>query len=122
MKIGDVSLVQNSTKHPQFASELSGENSCEISSLKVWNKPSLAPVPFGAFFGFMVMFVNYLWAQIVYVFQKKSQDQYYVTSKSHNLAAGKTGDSPIRSDVKLGLQTHLGAESQSEGTLQLKWW
>jgi len=27
------------------------------------------------------------------------------------LAAGKIGDSPIKSDVKLGPQTHLGAES-----------
>jgi len=35
------------------------------------------------------------------------------------LAAGKIGDSPIQSDVKLGPQKHLGAESQSEGTIQL---
>jgi len=51
VRIGDVSLVQNSTKHPQCASEVSGENSCEISSLKVWNNPPLAPVPFRDFFG-----------------------------------------------------------------------
>jgi len=30
-----VSLIQNSTKIPEFASELSGENSCKIVSLKV---------------------------------------------------------------------------------------
>ena len=52
VRIGDVSL-QNSKKHPQCASEVSGENSCKISSLKVWNKPPLAPVPFRACFGIM---------------------------------------------------------------------
>jgi len=35
MRIGDVSLVQNSIKHPQCVSEVSGENSCVILSLKV---------------------------------------------------------------------------------------
>jgi hypothetical protein len=35
------------------------------------------------------------------------------------LAAGKIGDSPIKSDIKFGSQTHLGAESQSKGTIQL---
>jgi len=35
------------------------------------------------------------------------------------LAAEKFGDSQIKSDLKLGPQTHLGAESQSEGTIQL---
>jgi len=35
VRIGDVSLVQNSTKHPQRASEVSEENSCKIFSLKV---------------------------------------------------------------------------------------
>jgi len=35
VRIGDASLVQNSTKHPQSASEVNGENSCEILSLKV---------------------------------------------------------------------------------------
>jgi len=34
------------------------------------------------------------------------------------LAAEKSGDSPIKSDIKLGPQTHLGAESQSYGTIQ----
>jgi len=34
-----------------------------------------------------------------------------------NLAAEKFGDSPIKSDMKLGPQTHLGAESQSYGTI-----
>jgi len=53
VRIGDVSLVQNSTKLPQCASEVSGENSCEILSLKVWNNPPLAPVPFRAFFDLM---------------------------------------------------------------------
>jgi len=53
VRIGDVSLVQNSTKHPQRASEVSGENSYKILSLKVWNKTLLAPVPFRAFFGLM---------------------------------------------------------------------
>jgi len=52
--IGDQNLVQNSTKHTQCASEVSGENSCKILSLKVWNNPPLAPVPFGEFFGLMV--------------------------------------------------------------------
>ena len=51
---GDVSLFQNSTKHSQCASEARIENSCEILSLKVWNNPPLAPVPFRAFFGLMV--------------------------------------------------------------------
>ena len=31
----------------------------------------------------------------------------------------KIGDSPMKSDIKLGPQTHLGAESQSEWTIQL---
>ena len=35
VRIGDVSLIQNSTKHPQCASEVSGENSCDMLSLKV---------------------------------------------------------------------------------------
>ena len=30
----------------------------------------------------------------------------------------KFGDSPIKSDMKLGPQTHVGAESQCEGTIQ----
>jgi len=33
------------------------------------------------------------------------------------LAAKKIADSPVKSDVKMGPQTHLGAESQSEGTI-----
>jgi len=45
-----VSLVQNSTNIPECASEVSGENSCEISSLKVSNNPPLALAPFRAFF------------------------------------------------------------------------
>jgi len=53
VRIGNVSLVQNSTKYPQRASEVSGENSNKIWSLKVWNKPLLAPVPYRAFFGLM---------------------------------------------------------------------
>ena len=36
-----------------------------------------------------------------------------------NLAAGKIGDSPNKSDTKLGAQTQLGAESQSKWTIQL---
>ena len=40
-------------------------------------------------------------------------------TKFPNLAAEKIGDSPIKSDMKLGPQMHLGAESQSEGTIQL---
>jgi len=51
VRIGDLSLVQNSTKHPQCASEVRGENSCEIESLKVRNKPPLAQVTFRGFFG-----------------------------------------------------------------------
>jgi len=35
------------------------------------------------------------------------------------LAAERFGDSPIKSDMKLEPQMHLGAESQSEGTIQL---
>jgi len=35
------------------------------------------------------------------------------------LVAGKIGDSPIKSDMKVGPQTYLGAESQSQGTIQL---
>ena len=38
---------------------------------------------------------------------------------AHRLAAERIGDSPIKSDIKLGPQMHLGAESQSEGTIQL---
>ena len=45
-----VSLVQISTNIPECASEVIGENACEISSLKVSNTPPLAPVPFRAFF------------------------------------------------------------------------
>jgi len=33
--------------------------------------------------------------------------------------ADNFGDSPIKSNMKLGPQTHIGAESQSEGTIQL---
>ena len=36
-----------------------------------------------------------------------------------SLAAGKKGDSPIKLVLKLGSQTNICAESQSEGTLQL---
>jgi hypothetical protein len=54
-----VSLVQNSTNIPECASEVSGENSCEISSLKVWNKPTLAQVPFQCFFGLMESLSNW---------------------------------------------------------------
>ena len=35
------------------------------------------------------------------------------------MAADKIGDSPVKSDLKFGRQTHLGAESQYEGTIQL---
>jgi len=35
------------------------------------------------------------------------------------LTARKIGDSPIKSDIQLGIHTHLGAESQSEGTIRL---
>jgi len=35
------------------------------------------------------------------------------------LTAEKIGDSPIKSDMKLGPQTHVGAESQSNRTIQL---
>ena len=59
VRIGDVSLVQNSTKHPQYASEVSGENSCEILSLKVWNDPPLALVTFREFFGLMGISIRY---------------------------------------------------------------
>jgi hypothetical protein len=36
-----------------------------------------------------------------------------------SLTAGKFGDSQIKSYMKLGPQTYLGAESQSEWTIQL---
>ena len=58
LRISDVRLVQNFTKHPPSASEVSGENSCEILSLKVWNKPHLAPVPVGSFFGLLLWHLN----------------------------------------------------------------
>ena len=45
-----VSLVQNSTHMPECAIEVIGEDSCEISWLKVSNNPPLAPVPFRALF------------------------------------------------------------------------
>jgi len=48
-----VSLGQNSTSIPECASEVSGENSCEIPSFKVWNKHTLAQVLFRGFFGLM---------------------------------------------------------------------
>jgi len=35
------------------------------------------------------------------------------------LAADKIVDSPIKQDIKLGLQTHFGAKSQSKGIIQL---
>jgi len=35
------------------------------------------------------------------------------------LSDDKIGDSPIKSDLKLGQETHFGAKSQSEGTIQL---
>jgi len=60
-------LVQNSTKHPQCASEVSGENSCEIVSLKVWNNPPLAPVPFWAFCGLMVHIYLYTYVIRIYI-------------------------------------------------------
>ena len=34
-------------------------------------------------------------------------------------SAGKNGDSPIKLDTKMGPQTHFGAKSQYEGTIQL---
>jgi len=41
------------------------------------------------------------------------------SKQKQKLEAGKIGDSLIKSDMKLGPQTHLSAESQSEGTIQL---
>ena len=35
------------------------------------------------------------------------------------MAAEKFGDSQIKSDMRLRLQTHIGAESYSQGTIQL---
>jgi len=35
------------------------------------------------------------------------------------LAVDKIGESPIKSDMKLGPQTHFGAKSQSKGNTQL---
>ena len=43
-------------KHTQRASEVSEENSCKIFSLKVWNKPPLAHVPFEAIWGHLRLF------------------------------------------------------------------
>jgi len=48
-----VSLVQNATNIPECASEVTGENSCGILSLKVWSKTPLAKVHFQGFFGLM---------------------------------------------------------------------
>jgi len=83
VRIGDVSLVQNSTKHPQCASEVNGENSCEILSLKVWNKAPLAPVPFRAFCGIMVY--TYI-CTYVYIYTQISDnechDEWVINFKS----------------------------------------
>jgi len=42
-----------------------------------------------------------------------------ITDKINIIAAKKIGDSPIKSDMKLGPQTHVSAESQSKRTIQL---
>jgi len=42
-----------------------------------------------------------------------------VLEKYPLLTVDKIGESQIKSDMKLGPQTHLGAKSQSEGTIQL---
>ena len=49
VRIGDVSLVQNSTKHPQRASEVSEENSCKIFHSKFETKPPWRMCHFEAF-------------------------------------------------------------------------
>ena len=41
------------------------------------------------------------------------------TDRSPEPLSEKFGDSPIHSDMKLGKQTHVDAESQCEGTIQL---
>ena len=41
------------------------------------------------------------------------------TARSPEPLSEKFGHSPIKSDMKLRPQTHVGAESQCEGTIQL---
>jgi len=43
----------------------------------------------------------------------------YIHMYVYILAAEKVEDSPIKSDLKFGLQTHFGSQSQSRGTIQL---
>ena len=62
-----MNLVQNSTNIPECASEVIGENSCKISSLKVSKNPPLALVPFRSFLGLVgTIDVHFL----VYRFQR----------------------------------------------------
>jgi len=46
-------------------------------------------------------------------------DSFVPESIVPTVAAGKIGDFPIKSDVKLGPQTNLGADSYSEGTIKI---
>jgi len=66
-------------------------------------------------------------SSILYQFKKRVRKSI-LTFRTQNLvdfflegflAAKKIGDSPIKLDMKLGPQTHTGAESQSQGTIQL---
>ena len=47
---------------------------------------------------------------------RQSEDAW---QRTNILAARKIRDSPNKSNMKLGPQTHLGVESQSDGTIQL---
>jgi len=82
VKHGDVSLVQNSTKHPQRASETSGENSCKILSLKIWNKPPLVPVPFRASKKslFWALFGPMVWVRRIYIYSCNSYPSMWCIS------------------------------------------
>ena len=55
---------------------------------------------------------------VVAIFKVESKD-LELELVIHILAAAKIGDSPINSDMILGQQMHLGAESQSERTIEL---
>ena len=50
---------------------------------------------------------------------RKSLDLEIQIFCKSDLASEKIGDSPIKSEMKLGPQTHFGAKSQSERTIQL---
>jgi len=54
-----------------------------------------------------------------YIYSSLFQNKNKQRNPSGPGSAENFGDSPIKSDMKLGPQMHLGAESQSEGTIEL---